>query len=98
MPHRYRAAVGGTIEAVLTDDVFADRLGPEDRTSIRAVSRVISTVPSSSVRKTLAPCSRSRAIVPGAGWPYGFPAPADATATLGRTASRNASVDDVRLP
>ena len=36
--------------------------------------------------------------VAGEGWPYGLPVPADATATVGSTASRKASVDAVRLP
>ncbi len=37
-------------------------------------------------------------MVARAGWPYGLPAPAEATATRGRTAATNASVVAVRLP
>ena len=46
----------------------------------------------------LGPAPASRSIVAGAGWPYGLPAPAETAAIRGRTASRNAPVDDVRLP
>ncbi len=53
---------------------------------------VTSTAPSVSVRYVRPATLASRSIVAGAGWPYGFPAPADATATFGRAASRNACV------
>ena len=43
-------------------------------------------------------CARSRSRVDLAGCPYGLPAPADAIATRGRTASTNAWVDAVALP
>lgn len=56
------------------------------------------TLPSVSVRRTRAPLAARRSIVLGAGWPYRLPAPALATATRGRSAARNASVDAVRLP
>ena len=47
---------------------------------------------------TRAPDAASRSSVAFAGWPYGLPAPADATATAGRIASMNACVVAVRLP
>lgn len=61
-------------------------------------SSVASTLPFRSVRYTWAPRASIRASVWGAGWPYGFTAPTDTIAARGRTASRNASVDEVRLP
>ena len=69
-----------------------------DVTAIPAGSNEIVTVPSRSVRKTRAPIAASRSMVERAGCPYGLPAPADATATFGRTACRNDSVVAVRLP
>lgn len=61
-------------------------------------SSVASTVPLRSVRKRRAPPASIRASVSGAGWPYGLTAPTETIAALGRTASRNAWVDEVRLP
>ena len=60
--------------------------------------KVTVTVPSTSVRYTLAPVATSRSTVARVGCPYGLSAPAEAMATRGRTASRNASVLAVRLP
>lgn len=57
-----------------------------------------STEPSWSVRYTSAPVARIRSSVDFAGCPYGLPAPAEAIATRGRTASRNGWVDAVALP
>jgi hypothetical protein len=74
------------------------RCGPVAETASPDGSSSTETVPSSSVRRTRAPESRSLASVDGAGWPYVLPAPADATATRGRTASTNAWVVAVRLP
>jgi hypothetical protein len=76
----------------------AIRLAPEACTAMRSVVRSTSTEPSVSVRRTCGTRALSRAIVAGAGWPYGFPAPAETTATDGATASRKAGVDEVRLP
>lgn len=72
--------------------------GPSVRTVIPDPSKPTTTVPSRSVRSIRAPTATSRSIVAFDGCPYGFPAPADATATLGRTASTNACVVAVRLP
>jgi hypothetical protein len=69
-----------------------------DLTVIAVASNETVTVPSWSVRNTWAPAARSRSSVERAGWPYGLPAPAEATATDGRTASTNGSVVAVRLP
>ena len=69
-----------------------------DRTVMAPPSKARVTVPSRSVRKTWAPIARSRSSVERAGWPYGLPAPAEATAMAGRTASTNGSVVAVRLP
>ena len=71
---------------------------PSARTVIPPASNPTTTVPSRSVRRTRAPDAASRSRVAFAGWPYGLPAPADATATVGRTASTNAWVVAVRLP
>jgi hypothetical protein len=71
---------------------------PSARTVIPDGSNPITTVPSLSVRSTRAPAAASRSSVAFAGWPYGFPAPAEATATLGRTASTNGWVVAVLLP
>ena len=71
---------------------------PSVRTVIAAASNPTTTDPSRSVRRTRAPAAASRSSVALAGCPYGFPAPADATATAGRTASTNAWVVAVRLP
>ncbi len=56
------------------------------------------TEPSSSVRNTRAPVSRSRARVDRAGCPYVLPAPALATATRGRSTSSSGCVVAVALP
>ena len=71
---------------------------PSARTVIPLASKPTTTVPSRSVRRTRAPAAASRSSVALAGWPYGLPAPADATATVGRVASTNACVVAVRLP
>ena len=71
---------------------------PSVRTVISSASNPTTTVPSRSVRRTRAPAAASRSSVALAGWPYGLPAPADATATFGRTASTKGSVVAVRLP
>jgi hypothetical protein len=89
--------------ASFADASFADTgraavRAPSVRTVICAASNPTTIVPSRSVRSTRAPAVASRSIVALAGWPYGLSAPADATATLGRTASMNASVVAVRLP
>ena len=68
------------------------------RTDIPVASNAMLTVPSLSVRYTRAPADDSRSRVERAGWPYGLPAPAEATATRGRTVETNASVVAVRLP
>jgi hypothetical protein len=81
-----------------TDSRAAVRRGPLVRTVRPVSASSIVTDPSSSVRSVRAPAARSRASVAGAGWPYVLPAPADATATRGRTASTNACVVAVRLP
>jgi hypothetical protein len=77
--------------------VAADR-APSVRTVIPVASNPTTTVPSRSVRSTRAPAAVSRSIVALAGCPYGLSAPAEATATFGRTAATNASVVAVRLP
>jgi hypothetical protein len=61
-------------------------------------SSVTTTVPSRSVRKSSARRALIRVIVSGAGCPYVFFAPTDTAAIRGVTASRNAAVEDVRLP
>src|SRR5215212_8085790 len=71
---------------------------PLARTRRPSAEMLTSTVPSRSVRYARRAIASSRAIVAGAGWPYVFPRPADATATLGRTASRKASVVAVLDP
>lgn len=71
---------------------------PVVRTRMGPIPRSTVTVPFWSVRSTRAPAVWSRATVAGAGWPYGFPRPAEITASDGRTAARNASVDDVLEP
>ena len=74
------------------------RRGPVVRTVRPDSASSTVTEPSWSVRSVRAPAARSRASVAGAGWPYVLPAPADATATRGRTASTKACVVAVRLP
>lgn len=75
----------------------ADR-PPSARTVIAVASNPTTTVPSRSVRSTRAPEAARRSRVDLAGCPYGFPVPADATATLGCVASTNAWVVAVLLP
>ena len=77
---------------------FAARLGPDSLTARPSARRSTSTEPSWSVRRTRAPLARNRSSVDRAGWPYGLPAPAEAIATRGWTASTNAWVDAVALP
>jgi hypothetical protein len=88
---------GGEPRARIVRPATAAR-GPLFVTRMASSAMRIATEPSLSVRYTRAPCSRSRANVPGAGWPYRLPAPAEATATDGRAASRKASVEAVALP
>jgi hypothetical protein len=71
---------------------------PLVRTRMDGPSKATSTVPSVSVRYVAPAAACSRSIVDGAGWPYGLPAPAETTATRGRTAARNGGVLDVREP
>jgi hypothetical protein len=71
---------------------------PSVRTVMSPSSKPTTTVPSRSVRRTRAPAAASRSKVALAGWPYGLPAPADATATFGRVASMKGSVVAVLLP
>ena len=78
--------------------VAAGERAPSVRTVIPPSSKPTTTDPSRSVRSTRAPDAARRSSVALAGCPYGFPAPADATATPGRTASTNACVVAVRLP
>jgi len=68
------------------------------RTARPAGSNATVTDPSTSVRYTRAPVAANRSSVRRAGWPYGLPVPADATAIFGRTAARKASVVAVLLP
>jgi hypothetical protein len=75
----------------------ADRRGSR-RTTGPPGPNVTDTLPSTSVRKTRAPAAARRSIVERVGWPYGLSAPAEAIATRGRTAARNASVVAVRDP
>ena len=98
MPQRYAAATGFAGIAPGLPATTARPRPPSACALAKAPSRVTTTVPSVSVRNTSALCARRRSIVAGAGWPYGLPAPAETAAMLGRTASRNAPVDDVRLP
>jgi len=44
------------------------------------------------------PRARSRSMVAAAGWPYGLRRPTETSPIRGRTASRNAAVEEVRLP
>lgn len=68
------------------------------RTARPVGSKATVTEPSTSVRYTRAPVAANRSSVRRAGWPYGLPVPADATAIFGRTAARKASVFAVLLP
>ena len=87
--HARPRGVGRRASAARTrrDAAGAAALGP-DRHPVRPRSRR-RPMPSRSVRKTRAPAAASRSSVGCAGWPYGLPAPAEATATVGRTASTN---------
>ena len=91
MAHRNAVGAAATVVAAVerAPASWTDR--PSSRSST-------STEPSWSVRYTLAPLARSRSSVDLAGCPYGLPAPADAIATFGRTASTNGWVDAVALP
>jgi hypothetical protein len=71
---------------------------PSARTVIPLASNPTTTDPSRSVRKTRAPDAASRSSVDFAGWPYGLPVPAEATAIVGLVASTNACVVAVLLP
>jgi hypothetical protein len=96
------ATTGAATEAATdppTTGAAADATRPPSAwTVIPSAPNVATTVPSRSVRRTRAPAAARRASVAAAGWPYGLPAPADATATVGWTVSTNASVVAVRLP
>jgi hypothetical protein len=101
MPHRNRLRRASATAAVTGPGrgaVAADRRAPAVVTRSPSSRSSISTLPSRSVRYTRAPESRRRASVEPAGWPYEFPVPAEATATRGRTASRNPCVVAVALP
>ena len=63
-----------------------------------ATSRVASTVPFWSVRKTRAEWVRRRDIVAEFGWPYVFLAPTETAATRGRSVASSTSEDAVALP
>lgn len=77
---------------------FGVGLGPLVATRTPWPVNVTSTDPSPSVRYVARATASSRASVSGVGWPYGLPAPAETTATRGRTADRNASVEAVLEP
>lgn len=99
IPQRNAALIApGTAAVPVSPGRAARDRPPSARAPATLPSSVTTTVPSRSVRNTSALRSRSRSIVAGAGWPYGLPAPAETAAIRGRTASRNAPVDDVRLP
>ena len=72
--------------------------GPVEETRRSAPSVVTVTVPSVSVRRTLAPVARTRSIVCRLGCPYGLPVPALTIATRGTRARSSASVVAVPLP
>ena len=93
-----RASAMGRVPAARRASPFAARLGPDSLTTRPSARRSTSTEPSWSVRRTRAPLARNRSSVDRAGWPYGLPAPAEAIATRGWTASTNAWVDAVALP
>jgi hypothetical protein len=90
-------AAGGVTRATTGIATAASRLG-----SVRTVgppgSKATVTVPSRSVRNTVAPASANRWSVERAGCPYGLSAPAEAIAMRGRTASTKAWVVAVLLP
>jgi hypothetical protein len=91
-------SVAGGAAAAKTAAPAATGRAPSVRIVIPDASNPATTVPSRSVRSTRAPAAASRSIVDLAGCPYGFPAPAEATATAGRTVSTNACVVAVLLP
>lgn len=96
-PVELARAAAVTTAAVVGRWTAAPRRGSV-RTVIPAASNPTVTVPSRSVRSTRAPTAASRSSVERAGWPYVLSAPAEATATRGRTAATNGSVVAVRLP
>lgn len=102
IPHRnaLRVENDGTPVAKVATALGASALAraPLVRTLSDGPSKATSTVPSVSVRYVSPATACSRSIVDGAGWPYGLPAPAETTATRGRTAARNGGVLDVREP
>lgn len=97
-----RKAVGAATASAATRVVDRGRAiaarPPSARTVIPDGSKPTTTVPSRSVLRTRAPAAARRSRVALAGWPYGLPAPAEATATRGRTASTNGCVVAVLLP
>lgn len=97
MAQRNRAAAAAARADAAGRGTVAAR-APSVRTRSRAASKVTTTVPSRSVRRTRAPAAARRSMVARVGWPYGLSAPADATATFGRTRSTKAWVVAVRLP
>lgn len=97
MAQRNRAAAAAARVDATGRGIAAVR-APSVRTRSRSGSKVTTTVPSRSVRRTRAPAAVRRSRVTRVGWPYGLPAPADATATFGRTRSTKAWVVAVRLP
>jgi hypothetical protein len=97
MAHRNATAAVAAILVVGCGPATAAR-PPSARTVMPEDSNPITTVPSRSVRRTRAPAAASLSRVAFAGWPYGLPAPAEATATRGRTASTNGWVVAVLLP
>ena len=97
MAQRKRVAMAELVAVEGTEGADARRT-PSVRTVTLSGSKPTTTVPSRSVRSTRAPAFVSRSRVSRVGCPYGFPAPADATAILGRTASTKPWVVAVRLP
>ena len=88
--HR-NAGVGAEARTATADGPPRPSRDPSARTLIPPASKPTTTVPSRSVRRTRAPAAASRSSVALAGCPYGLPAPAEATATFGWTASTNGS-------
>jgi hypothetical protein len=86
--------------APLSDKALVPRpsCGRDEVTVTAILSRVVSTVPFWSVRKTRDEWARRRAIVAPFGWPYGLFAPTETTATSGRTVARSTSDEAVALP
>jgi hypothetical protein len=104
MAHRYAPAAEAGVVATAgracaaAGGATATGRPPSACTVIPLASNPTTTEPSRSVRKTRAPDAASRSRVDFAGWPYGLPAPAEATATVGLVASTNACVVAVLLP